>query len=90
MKPTEFYDRLQAVTESSTLALSPGPLVVKVGVADAMAARLLLWLYEEMPEEATIGDMFDVLDAAHWWATFWSSLVNSDEAGETSEGEVEG
>jgi len=85
MKPTEFYDKLQTVTESSTLSLSPGPLVVKVGVADAMAARLLLWLYEEMPEETTVGDMFDVLGAAHWWATFWSSLVDSAE--EEKEGE---
>jgi len=82
MKPTEFYDRLQTVTESSTLALSPGPLVVKVGVADAMAAKLLLWLYNEMPENATVRDMFDVLDAAHWWATFWSSLSDSEEVSE--------
>lgn len=73
-KPCEFYDRLQLVTESSILSLSPGPWVVRVDVADAMAARLLLWLEEEMPEDATIEDMFDVLDAAHFWATFWSSL----------------
>lgn len=74
MKPSEFYDRLQHVAVSSTISLAPGPLVIKVGVADAMAARLLLWLEREMPEDATVGDMFDVLDAAHWWATFWSSL----------------
>ena len=82
MKPIEFYDRLQTITESSTLSLAPGPLVIKVGVADAMAAKLLLWLYDEMPEGATVGDMFDVLDAAHWWATFWSSLVDSEEVSE--------
>ncbi len=75
--PNEIYEQLRAVTESSTLTLSPGPLTIKVDSADAMAARLLQWMDEEMPEGTTFGDVFDVLDAAHWWATFWSSLVEN-------------
>jgi hypothetical protein len=36
-----------------------------------MAARLLLWLIEEMPENSTQGDLKGVLDAAKWWSIFW-------------------
>lgn len=74
MKPNEFYRHLAEVTESTKMTLAPGPLEVNVNRHDAMAARLILWLQEQMPEDATTGDLFDVLDAAHWWATFWSSL----------------
>ena len=73
MTPIEFYDRLQSIIGPGVVTLSPGPLTVNVGTADAIAARLLLWLHDEMPEDATVGDLFDVLDAAHWWATFWTS-----------------
>ena len=66
MKPSEFYARLQHIAVPSTISLAPGPLLLKVGSADAMAAKLLLWLEDEMPENATASDMFDVLDTAHW------------------------
>ena len=33
-----------------------------------------MWLANKMPENATVGDQFEVLDAAMWWATFWASL----------------
>jgi hypothetical protein len=76
MTPNEFYEKLQTVTEPSEMTLSPGPLVIKVNEHDAMASRLILWLQEQMPDEATVKDLFDVLDAAHWWASFWTSLGN--------------
>lgn len=79
MTPNEFYESLQTVTESSETTLSPGPLIIRVGVRDAMAAKLLLWLQEQMPDDATVGDLFDVLDAAEWWATFWTSLAHNDD-----------
>ena len=74
MTPHGFYERLAEVTEPTKMTLSPGPFKVNVNSHDAMAARRILWLEEQMPEDATTGDLFDVLDAAHWWATFWSSL----------------
>jgi len=79
MTPNEFYESLQIVTESSEITLSPGPLAIKVGEHDAMAAKLLLWLQEQMPDDAIVGDLFDVLDAAHWWVTFWTSLPHKDD-----------
>lgn len=74
MTPNEFYEQLSSVDGPSEISLGPGPLVLKVNQHDALAARLLLWLGEQMPDDATVGDLFDTLDAAHWWATFWSSL----------------
>jgi len=73
MTPHEFYEQLAKVTEQMNITLSPGPFKVNVNSHDAMAAKLILWLEEQMPEDATTGDLFDVLDAAHWWATFWLS-----------------
>lgn len=70
----EFYEKLQLVTGQNTTTLSPGPLKIGVSQSDAMAARLILWLEQVMPDEATIGDLLDVLAAATWWVTFWSSL----------------
>jgi len=75
MKVESFYAQLARFTESCILTLSDSKLEIKVGKADAMAARLLLWLVEQMPDDATVGDQFEVLDAAKWWATFFASVV---------------
>jgi len=80
MKPEDFYLYLaQRVTGPQQLTLAPGPLTIRVNVQDAWAARLLLWLAEHLPEDATIGDLHDVLDAARWWSTFWAALPRDDE-----------
>lgn len=61
--------------DGGELTLSPGPIILKIGPQDIRAARLLLWMQEELlPEDATYGDMEDVLDAAKWWGTFWASI----------------
>ena len=75
MTPGEFYGQLGQVTETEDMTLSPGPMTLRVSRHDAMAARLLLWLYQEMPEGAIQGDLTKVLDSAKWWATFWATLA---------------
>ena len=74
MRVKDFYEGLSQVTASTELTLSPGPVTLKVNAQDALAARLLLWLEQEMPPDATQGDLDDVLDAAKWWATFWAAM----------------
>ncbi|MFH1484838.1 MAG: hypothetical protein ABIH46_02100 [Chloroflexota bacterium] len=74
MKVASFFAQLANVTEPGLLTLSGGNLEIKVCEADAMAAYLLLWLAEHLPEDATVGDQFEVLDAAKWWATFFSAV----------------
>jgi hypothetical protein len=75
MTPHDFYNHIQTIDQSTIITLSPGPFAIKVNQHDAMAAKLLLWLEDQMPEDATIHDLTETLNAAQWWSTFWSSLV---------------
>lgn len=86
MTPHEFYEELQATladTPNAIIKLSMGEgdgdggLSFNVSQDDAMAAKLLLWLEDQMPD-ADMWTVFEVLDAAHWWATFWTSLSGSE------------
>lgn len=70
MKLPEVLEGLQAIEEPTKVTLSPGPFVANCDWHDAIAAKLLLWLYDEMPEDATYGDLEDVLLATLWWAQF--------------------
>lgn len=84
MKPIEFYRILQNVPGPAHLTFEdcgdlPSPITIKVNQHDAMAAKLILWLLDHMPEDATTGDLFDTLAAATWWATFWSSLSQDED-----------
>lgn len=74
MKVASFYAQLANITNPSLLTLSNKKLQIRVGQHDADAARLLLWLAEQLPESTTVGDMHDILDAAKWWSTFFSSV----------------
>lgn len=73
--PREFYQSLaQSDLAQSDPRIVPVPsLPIKIGPQDIIAARLLLWLERQMPEDATQGDLDDVLDAAKWWTTFFGS-----------------
>lgn len=82
MNVKEFYERLSQVDSPRMLRLAPGPLSLRVGEADALAAKLLLWLEGQMPDDATFGDLDDVLDAAKWWTTFWVTRENAALASE--------
>jgi len=57
-----------------SLKLAPGPLVMKVAQDDVIAAKLLLWLADVLPEGATVGDVELAMSAAQWWHQFWSCL----------------
>lgn len=78
MTPREFYEELTHAQQGDAVRLDIDARL-KVGAADAMAARLLLWLEEAMPEDATQGDLDNVLDAAKWWSTFWASLKRGND-----------
>lgn len=75
MTPHDFYEQIQSIDQFTIITLSPGPFQITINQHDAMAAKLLLWLEDQMPEDATIHDLTKVIDAAQWWSTFWSSLV---------------
>lgn len=79
MTPREFYEFLASTSATGTIDFGEAAISLRVGPQDAMAARLLLWLVEAMPEDATIGDLDKVLDAAKWWSTFWASLDRGDD-----------
>ncbi|MCB0054986.1 MAG: hypothetical protein KDE24_36155 [Caldilinea sp.] len=74
MTPREFYEFLAKRETTGVIGFGEAAVSLRVGPQDAMAARLLLWLEETMPEDATQGDLDKVLDAAKWWSTFWASL----------------
>lgn len=82
MTPQEFYQRIagKVIEPHSVLKLSPGPVALQIGPQDALAAKLILWLVEQMPEDATQGFLEDVLDSAKFWAVFWSSLERDGDA----------
>ena len=70
MTPIEFYQQLAQVKRPGVIDL---PVPIQLGKDDVMAARMLLWLFEEMDDDATHEDRDNVLDAAKWWVIFWDS-----------------
>ena len=57
----------------STVTLPACSIMVRE--SDIMAGKLLLWLYENMPEDTTHGDLADVLDSAKWWSLFFDAAI---------------
>lgn len=74
MTPQEFYEWMKNAPQGNITL----PVPIRLGSRDAMAARLLLWLFEEMPENSTQGDLEDILDTAKWWSIFWGSAFKAD------------
>ena len=70
MKFSEVLEQLGAIEQPTEVKLSPGPLIANCNRTDAVAAKMLLWLFEQMPEDATSGDLEDVLVSALWWFQF--------------------
>lgn len=84
MTTQEFYRILADVDTPRCLSnfLAIGDL--RVSWQDGMAAKTLLWLQDNLPDDATLGDLHDVLDAAKWWSTLFASVKREDE-GATNE-----
>lgn len=79
MTPNEFYEKLSGL-KPGVVTLSPGPFRIGLGESDPLAAKLILWIRDELlPEDATIGDALDILDMARWWLIFWHGLELAQE-----------
>lgn len=70
----EFY---QAMAEAKPHMTSMPPIKIGIGPADIMAAKLLIWLHEQLSDDTTWGDLEDILDAAKWWVVFWASATTA-------------
>ena len=70
MNGDELLKQLAAIRGSATITLSPGPFIANCGIHDAVAAELLVWLYERLGNDATYEDAEEVLLAALWWSIF--------------------
>lgn len=70
MTANEFLELLASYKLGESVTL---PVPIKIGEHDCLAAQLILWLIEQLPEDATQGDIEDVLDMAKWWAIYWGS-----------------
>lgn len=78
MTPIEFFERLSGRLEEiragkNELTLSPGPMPLMIGEQDVYAARLILWLLDQMPDDVTFGEVEDIVIAALWWLHFWAA-----------------
>jgi hypothetical protein len=80
MNLRQLYARLSEVQDSSVVTLT-APIPLVVGSADGMAAKLLLWLVDELPPTATNKDLEDVLHAAVWWNTFLLAMQYAEKEG---------
>ncbi len=71
MNLSEVLKGLQAIKEPTEVTLSPGPFTANCNWQDAVAAKLLMWLFHKMPEDATYGEAERVLMSALWWLQFF-------------------
>lgn len=79
MTSDDFFRELSR-SQPGSMTLSPGPFRVEIGLNDALAARLILWLVKQLPADATQGDVEEILDSAKWWSVFWDSQWKAHQA----------
>ena len=70
MTPRDFFELMQSGNMKKEISL---PFPLELGTSDILAAELILWLIDKMPE-GTIGDINNVLDSAKFWHIYWSSV----------------
>ena len=70
MNRGEILTQIAQIVENDVLTIRPGPHRAAVSWHDGIAARLLLWLQEEMPDDATVSDLESVLISAMYWDVF--------------------
>lgn len=81
MTPNEYLQELLKVNGPAEAMLSPGPFKIRVSKDDAIAARLIMWLLDQSPDDVTYGQLEDVLDSAKWWLMFFAALVRLEDDG---------
>lgn len=80
MKIPELLNQIKEIGSSGNAIRIGFP--VRLGKADVIAADLLLNLFDEM-ENATLGEVHEVLDSAKWLATLLHSAVPIDKEAQT-------
>ena len=66
MNMGDILQQIARIKDDDVLTIRPGPHTAAVSWHDGMAARVLLWLHDEMPD-ATVGDLESVLLSAMYW-----------------------
>lgn len=68
---------LENLSKQTLGEISLPDLPISVGKSDIMAAKLLLWLDEQMPNAIQI-ELDEVLNSAKWWSTYWASVDHAN------------
>jgi hypothetical protein len=71
---------LQTLASGNKIVID-APLDIATAAPDAYAGKLLLWLFENAPENTTWRDAHDILDAAKWWLTLLESTRKENDYG---------
>lgn len=50
---------------------------VRVTKHDARGLKVLAYIEQMLPDDATMADMLDVLDAGRWWAIYFGASIKS-------------
>ena len=67
MNLRENLEKLAEIDCDGVLTMSPDPNKAAVTYRDGVAGRLLLWLADVLPDDATTSDVEDVLISALYW-----------------------
>ena len=67
-------DEILKTLSSGKKIVIDAPMDIATTGNDAIAADLLIWLFDRMPEEANWVDLHDVLDSAKWWVTLLETM----------------
>lgn len=81
MTPRDFLTKLSALEGAHRVNIPD--FSIATDQCDVMAAKLLLWLDDAMWDDATAGDLIDVLNAALWWHLFFSSNPDAEQKGKS-------
>ena len=88
MTPQEFFDLLASADfDKLPMSISLGMETrLRINASDITAGKLLIWLIDALPEDATVRQAEEVLADAAWWLKFWASICEPiDEPDQESE-----
>lgn len=70
MTPQKFFNKLAQVNGDEIICPK-----IKLATGDILVAKVILWLMEQLPEDATIGDFEEVFLNGLWWLRLWGSGI---------------